>query len=127
VTVRPLKPSDIAILKRIHEQSGFEYKLELDGPAIEAILVVADDHDRPVAAAIAERLIQVGLLVDSISPQAKMKAIRLLDHHLANVLRAKRYNEVNCFIPPKIAKKFGRRLEKSFQWVKNWPSWAKRF
>jgi len=119
-----MRESDIEPLRKMHELSGFAYTLDLDGPHVECVLVVTGDDDQPIAAAIAERILQVGLLSAEMKPAAKMAAIRLLHHHMAAALRALGWNEANSFLPPQVAEKFGRRLAKSFGWVKQWESFA---
>src|SRR5580658_5290481 len=113
--VRDLRRSDIEYLRRFHADSGFLYDCpDFESPLLEAALVVVDDADTPVAAALAERIIQLSLLTADLKPVVKMRVIRLLHERMAARLSAKGYHEANCFIPPQIAVKFGRRLERSF-------------
>lgn len=124
---RALRQSDIPILTQIAERSGFPYP-ELDHPHIESVLVAVDSEDRPIIAVAAKRLIEIYGWVDSEqSPAVLMGAWRLLHQGMAENLRAKGYNGAECLIPPPIAGKFGRRLERTFGWIKNWPSWCVRF
>ncbi len=128
--IRAMQPSDIPTLRQLYEFSGLPYTLpDLRGPQMEAVLVVTDDNDVPVAACAAERIIQLYLLIDeTLHPAAKLRYIRDLHTHLAGVLSSKGYREVNCFIPPEVEKRnFGRRLMRTFGWVRNWPSFARSF
>lgn len=125
--IRRISASDIPILKELARKSGFPYP-EFDDPHIEAVLVVADAEDRPIMACLAKRLIELYLFVDPDRPATvKMSAIGLLHQGMANQLRALGYNSVECFPPSQIAAKFGRRLERTWNWAKNWPSWTIRF
>ena len=65
--------------------------------------------------------------MDGQPPAAKLHAIRLLHDHMASILRDLGYNEANVFLPPRLERSFGRRLMRSFSWVRNWESFAKRF
>lgn len=132
MTVRPLHESDIPALKRMAEASGYPYpQLSEKSGQLECVYVIANEDDQPVMACAAERICQLFLYVptskDSLEahPAAKLHALRLLHDAMAADLRAKGYTEANAFIPPSIAGKFGRRLMRSFGWVKNWPSWCK--
>ena len=123
--VRGLKISDIPILRQMAEASEFPYP---DPLKLEAIRVVADDEDRPIMAAGAERLIQAYLWCgDFQRPHAKVFAMRLLQDEMIAVLKAKGYDSIEAFIPPTLAKRFARRLVKTFGWKPNWPSWERRF
>lgn len=126
MTSRPLRESDIPILKAALEKTGFTYELpDLLGPNIEGALVIVNDKDEPILAFAAERILQSYLLFvdESLEPSAKLYAIKLMHDNMEPILTAKGYREINCFLPPEIAKTFGRRLVKSFGWVKNWESW----
>jgi hypothetical protein len=59
-------------------------------------------------------------------PLVKVAAMRALEAEMYRILARKGYNSVEAFLPPEIARKFGRRLEKTFGWRKNWASWTRR-
>ena len=121
--------SDEPALRQMHERTGFAYKFpDLKGPMTEAVVVVADENNEPVAAAIAERLVQVSLLLkEGGHPSAKLHFVKILHEGLATELSSRGYHEVNCFLPPEIERSFGRRLMRTFSWVRNWPSFARHF
>ena len=126
MTVRSLKPSDIPALRAMAKASGLQYP-DLTAAALVSVFVVADDDDRPLMAAAAEHTIQVFLWCgDFERPHTKMFALRLLQQAIIEGLRTKGFSEANVFIPPSFAKRFSKRLEKSFGWVRNWPSWYRR-
>jgi hypothetical protein len=93
---------------------------------MEAVYVILDEKSRIVMAVGAERIVQLYLWVGWVhSPAAKMEAIKMLQRSAMRCdLQQKGYSEVNAFIPPELAEKFGRRLERTFGWVKNWASWV---
>lgn len=127
MTCRPLKPSDIPILKRRAEASGFPYP-QFDDPLIEAFIVVADSDDNPIFALAVKRLIEgYGYFDSSRSAVVQAAALRLAHEQIPKMLRDKMYTSIEVFIPPQIAKRFGRILERTFGWVKNWPSWVRHF
>lgn len=124
--VRAFEERDRAALDRMARPTGFPYCAP-DGPMVEECMVAVDVNDQPVAAVAAERILQVyGWLRQDMHPAAKMAAIRALHARLAPALLERGYSEVNAFLPPTVCERFGRRLERSFGWVKNWASWAVR-
>lgn len=79
-------------------------------------------------ACAAKRLVELYLYVDSeASPGVKMNALSMLHRGMAETLRAKGYNVCEAFLPPIVSGIFGRRLERTWGWIKNWPSWTVRF
>lgn len=107
-------------------ESGFPYP-ELNGPLIESVVVVVDSEDVPLMACAAKRLVELYLYVSPQPPAVRMKALSLLHQGMAEALREKRYNSAEAFLPINVSGKFGRRLERTFGWIKNWPSWTIRF
>lgn len=96
---------------------------------VEGVWVVADDEDLPIIAVAFERIVQTYLYVPSVSREtfSVIHALRLLHEHVAPELRKFGYREVNAFLPPGIAARFGRRLARTFGWKMNWPSFYKLF
>ncbi len=126
LTTRPLKLSDIPLLRELAKASGYPYP-DLSEP-LESVVVLADSNDDPVMAVAAKRLVELYLWCgEGMLPHEKAAGLRLLHESMIQELCSKGYNEANCFLPPQIAGKFGKRLEKTFGWSKNWPSWFRRF
>ena len=124
---RSLKRDDIPILKQWAEASGFPYP-ELSDPLIESVEIVVDSEDRPIAGVAAKRLIELyGWFDPQARPEVKLEALKLLHRAMAENLRAKGYNEANAFIPPQLAEKFGRRLQRTFGWVRSFACFGTRF
>jgi hypothetical protein len=129
MNIRPLQPSDIPTLRQMYEYSGFAYEFpDLRGPLMESVMVAVDENDVPVAAIAAERILQAYLLMDlGLHPATKLRIIRSFHEELAIQLRTRGYHSLEAFLPPPIAESFGRRLMRSFGWVKAWPSYCKTF
>jgi hypothetical protein len=123
MTVRNYKPEDLPILQEMHRRSGFTYPFP-DLEKLEAFQVVTDEDDKPIMAAGAEKILQLYLFCGQEDhPATRLHAMRLLHKALGKLLSSN-YTEANAFLPPEIAEKFGRRLEKTFGWVRNWSSWC---
>lgn len=122
MNVRELRVSDVEILREIAARSGYPYP---DGEALELVRVVEDDDHKPVMACAGKKLVELYLWNSLTRPLAVMHGLKLLHDDMAQTLRAKGYRSAECFLPPALAEQFGRRLEKSFGWNKNWPSWSR--
>ncbi len=123
---RPMTAEDVPSIENLISASNLPYP-SLSSPLIETVQVVENDNGEIVAAFIAERLVQGYLLMTSMPPHAKLHAIRMLHEAAPTTLKAKGYNGCEAYIPPSLAVKFGRRLERSFKWTQNWRSWNKSF
>lgn len=125
---RPLLESDIPILRKMAADSGFPYP-ELDDPLIESVIVVVDSSDVPIMACAAKRFIEGYLYLHPGTPPAvKLRALILLHQDMAIALRNIGYTELSVQVDESIADKFGRRLERTFGWVRNyWKTWTIRF
>ena len=76
-------------------------------------------------ACAAERLVQLYLWCGEFErPHAAVYALRLLHEAMAAELQRKGYQSAEAFLPPTLAARFARRLEKTFGWRLNWPSWT---
>jgi hypothetical protein len=126
MTTRALREDDIPALEAMAAASPYPY-LDLRSPHIEACIVVVDEQDKPLTAAAAERIPQLYLWSGELRPALKLQAIRLLHSAMATELRKLGYHQADAFIPPAIAQSFGRRMERTFRWLKNWPSWTVNF
>jgi hypothetical protein len=120
--VRSLEPSDIPALLAMQREYPYP---ALDAPTLEMALVVVDGDDKPLCAVAAERILQLFLWCGEMTPIQKKFALQLLHEEGAAVLKAKGYSEVNAFIPPGLAVKFSKRLEKTWNWCRNWDSWCR--
>jgi len=125
VLIRPYRTSDASALKFMAIQSGFPYP-DLDSPMIESCLVVEDENGEPIAAIAAQRLVELYLFKhQGLRPALFMSILRQMHEAMAKELRSRGYRTAEAFLPPGICERFGRRLERSFGWVKNWPSYGR--
>ena len=122
MTPRKLRASDIPILQSF--QQGFEYPDPLD-PMIEAIVVVADENDRPRGWFIGKRICEVYAGVDPSLPAPVRMQILRIGHGCLGMLATRGYTHVEVFIAPQI-RALGRRLARSFGWTRNWASWTRK-
>ncbi len=127
MTVRAQKSRDIEKLKALAARSGFPYP-EVDDPHIEAAQTVVDSTGKIIVSCVAKRLVELYLYVDpDQSPAVKLDALKLLHRSMAAELCKLGYDSAESFLPPQIEKRFGRRLQRTFGWVRNWASFCIKF
>lgn len=128
--VREYTGADLDVLLAMHRAQGFEYSFpDLRDPHFVSKLVLEDDSGKPVMAALARLTCEMYLLLDPKAATPRERFTRLLELHRAgaNHLRAKGLADVHAWLPPPIAKRFGRRLA-SLGWIRDdtWTPYCKR-
>ena len=128
--IRVCNDADIDELKRIHAASGFSYAFpNLSDPLFVSKLVLEDENALVQMAAMARLTCEVYLLVNRDAPDARERWSDLLALHAAGAadLTAKGLEDAHAWLPPAIARRFGRRLE-TLGWVRDdaWTPYCRR-
>lgn len=128
--IREYKESDLGALRRMHAHQGFDYAFpDLANPLFVSKLVVEDDENRVVMASLARLTCEMYLLLAPGEGRARERYDRLLALHRAGEcdLVARGLHDAHAWLPPPIAKKFGRRL-KALGWVRDdaWTPYCRR-
>jgi hypothetical protein len=128
--VRQYKESDLDALRRMHTQQGFDYAFpDLSDPLFVSKLVVEDGEGRAVMASLARLTCEMYLLLAPGEGEPQERYERLLALHRAGErdLIARGLHDAHAWLPPPIAKKFGRRLKK-LGWVRDdaWTPYCRR-
>jgi hypothetical protein len=128
--IREYKESDLGALRRMHAHQGFDYAFpDLANPLFVSKLVVEDDENRVVMASLARLTCEMYLLLAPGEGTARERYDRLLALHRAGEcdLVARGLHDAHAWLPPPIAKKFGRRL-KALGWVRDdaWTPYCRR-
>jgi hypothetical protein len=127
--IREYRPSDDAALRAIHAEQGFDYPFpDLSEPQFVGLLVAVDENDVPVQAVLARKTVEVYFLGKTgwRTPAWRMEAITNLHLAMHNVLLAQGFTDAHAWLPPEVAKSFGRRLKQVFGWVESrWTCFAK--
>jgi hypothetical protein len=150
VKIRECTDADFAALQRMHASQGFQYPFpDLRDPLFVSKLVLDDEHGRPVMASLGRLTCEMYLLVDregheeaAVSHEvhtngqgfsgrgARERYAQLLALHDAGQrdLVARGLNDAHAWLPPPIAKRFGRRLA-ALGWMRDdaWTPYCKRF
>lgn len=113
VRIREYTLDDLDALRRMHALQGFEYEFpDLGDPLFLSKLVVEDESGRPVMASLARLTCEMYLLREPGAGTPRERYERLLALHTAGErdLLARGLEDAHAWLPPSIAKRFGRRL-----------------
>lgn len=148
--IREYAASDLATLQKMHASQGFEYPFpDVNDPIFVSKLVLEGDDGQPAMASLARLTCEMYLLVDreahesDAAPRDGRQAARaggrysprqryaqLLALHDAGQrdLIARGLDDAHAWLPPAIAKRFGRRLA-ALGWIRDdtWTPYCKRF
>jgi len=122
--------ADLAALVRMHARQGFDYAFpNLADPLFVSKLVVEDAAGRAVMASLARLTCEIYLLSEPWAGKPRERYARLVELHRAaeQDLLARGLEDAHAWLPPAIARRFGRRLE-AFGWVRDdaWTPYSRR-
>ena len=128
--IREYSEGDLAALKQIHARQGFDYSFpNLDDPIFISKLVLEDGEGCVVMASLARLTCESYLLADPAAGTPRQRYSRLLSLQRAAERDAFRagLEDAHAWLPPRIAKRFGRRLE-AIGWTRDdtWTPYSKR-
>ena len=128
--IREYTDADLDALRRMHAQQGFDYAFpDLADPLFVSKLVVEDGAGRAVMASLARLTCEMYLLVAPGEGNPRERYARLLALHSVGErdLVARGLHDAHAWLPPPIAKKFGRRLA-ALGWVRDdaWTPYCRR-
>jgi hypothetical protein len=128
--IREYSESDLDALRSMHARQGFDYPFpDLADPIFVSKLVVENKTGRPVMASLARLTCEMYLLADPAEGKPRERFARLLALHAAGQrdLLARGLDDAHAWLPPRIAARFGRRLQ-SLGWIRDdaWTPYCRR-
>jgi len=128
--IREYTDADLDALRRMHAQQGFDYAFpDLADSLFVSKLVVEDGAGRAVMASLARLTCEMYLLIAPREGNPRERYARLLALHSSGErdLVARGLHDAHAWLPPPIAKKFGRRLA-ALGWVRDdaWTPYCRR-
>lgn len=129
--IRGYTPADFEALRRMHARQGFDYAFpDIDDPIFLSKLVVEDESGRAVMASLARLTCEIYLLADpeAGTPRGRLSAIAALDRAGEEDLRSRGLDDAHAWLPPPVARRFGRRLE-ALGWIRDdaWTPYCRKF
>jgi hypothetical protein len=129
--VRDYIPADLSALRLIHARQGFDYKFpDLADPIFVSKLVMQDEHGDILMASLARLTCEAYFLLDpdAGSPRERYSRLVALQERAAKDLERKGLDDAHAWLPPSIAKRFGRRIEQ-LGWIRDdkWTPYCLRF
>ena len=129
--IRGYAPSDIDALFAMYKKQRFDYRFpDLCNPLFVSKLVVEDEDHTVVMAALARLTCEMYLLVDpgAGDPVSRYSNLRALQFAGEQDLYSRGLDDAHAWLPPRIAGRFGRRLE-DMGWVRDdlWIPYCRRF
>jgi hypothetical protein len=144
VRIREYRPSDLDALRRMHAAQGFGYPFpDLESPLFLSKLVLEDDDSgreeadpnsppsgsARVTMAILQRLTAETYLLHDPSagtPRRRWQSFLALHDAARTAAAAHGLDDVQAFLPPRIARAFGRRLAQ-LGWTRDpWPCFSRQ-
>ncbi len=123
--VRDLNFIDWPVIERWHEQSGFGYPLPDPNSEAFAAMKLVTDGNRPVGAALARMTVEIYGFCDPDwgTPAMRLEMLRVLHQAIGAEMKKQRIRTAHAWLPPQLAKSFGRRLKKLFRWNEPAADW----
>jgi hypothetical protein len=127
--VREYQESDLAQLRAIHAAQGFDYALpDLSNPLFVTKGILADDGNI-LGAALLRLTAEAYLLLDprAGTPRERWQWLLALHDAAARDAWQRGLEDVHAWLPPPIAKKFGKRLAR-LGWIRDdtWTPYCKK-
>lgn len=129
--IREVAANDLPVLKMLHAQQGFDYAFpDISDPIFVSRLVLEDDAAHIMMASLARLTCEMFLLMDPHigTPQDRFSRIVHLHQAGEKDLIARGLDDAHAWLPPEIARRFGKRLE-TLGWIRDdkWTPYCFRF
>lgn len=111
--IRPYTEADLGALRAMHSAQGFAYPLPDVADPLFLVRAVAEQDGRPRMAALLRLTAEAYLLADPRdgAPAERWRWLVALHEATRGAAAARGLADVQAFLPPRVARAFGRRLE----------------
>src|SRR5580693_1947979 len=126
--IREYTPHDFDALRRLHASQGFGYPFpDLESPLLVTKLVLEDDAADVAMAVLLRLTAEAYLLHDPAAGTPRLRWQRFLALHEAarHSAAARGLDDVQAFLPPRVARAFGRRLTRQGWTHDPWPCFSR--
>jgi hypothetical protein len=125
--VRAYTDADLDALRAMHAAQGFTYELPDPSDPLFLVRTVLEDDGRPRMAAFLRLTAETYLLADpgDGAPRQRWQWLLALHEATRQAAAAQGLADVQAFLPPRVARAFGRRLQK-LGWRRDpWPCYSR--
>jgi len=125
--VRAYTDADLVALRAMHAAQGFSYELPDPSDPLFLVRTVLEDDGRPRMAAFLRLTAETYLLADpgDGAPRQRWQWLLALHEATRQAAAAQGLADVQAFLPPRVARAFGRRLQK-LGWRRDpWPCYSR--
>jgi len=111
--VRPYAETDLESLRAMHAAQGFGYAFPNLNDPLFLVRSVVEEEGQPRMAALLRLTAEAYLLADPCegSPHQRWRWLLALHESVRQEAAARGLADVQAFLPPRVAGRFGRRLE----------------
>lgn len=128
MNIRPMVAEDVSKLRQIYDEMGFDYQFpDLLSPEFVNVMVL-EDEGVPVMAIASRKTVETYLFMKKGWRTPGWRQECFLQLHLAahKAVKALGFTDVHAWVPPQVAKSFGRRLQRVFGWKRSiWEVFSK--
>jgi hypothetical protein len=121
MTIRPLEAEDVPKLREIYAEMDFDYAFpDLLSSQFVNVMVLEDGGELVMAVA-SRKTVENYLWMKKGWKTPGWRQEAFLQLHLAahKALKAMGFTDCHAWLPPQVAKSFGRRLQRVFGWQKS--------
>jgi hypothetical protein len=126
--IREYNEGDLDALRRMHAAQGFGYPFpDLANPLFISKLVLEDDNGAPAMAVLLRLTAETFLLHDprAGTPRDRWQRFLVLHEATRRNAAARGLDDAQAFVPPPVARAFGRRLQR-LGWRRDpWPCFCR--
>ncbi len=125
LTVRPYTDADLDTFKRIHAESGLDYKFPNLSSPLFIVKTVVERAGKPVLLAAGKLQVETYLMVEG-GPEAKWEAIQTAQPHYLNAVWKRGLDSTFCVVPPEVDAYFAKRMI-ALGWTpaRSWFPWTR--
>lgn len=122
--IRDYSPEDKSQIEALFQKQGFEYELPDFNERQFVVNKVVEDNGRVIMAICARQTVELYMISDKEweTPRWRFEALRKIHEAMREALDSLGFRDAHCWLPPQIAKTFGKRLMRTFQWKQ--PLWT---
>lgn len=126
--IRPCTDADLGPLRAMHAAQGFGYPFPDLADPLFLVRALVEEGGRPRMAALLRLTAEAYLLADPRegSPADRWRWLLALHETARGAAAARGLADVQAFLPPRVARAFGRRLER-LGWRRDpWPCYTRQ-